>query len=134
MTTKPSTVIDPVCGMKVDRAIAEANGLTTEVEGRTYAFCRAGCMRSFLEGPDAYVGNDAHIAAAVAVAVAEPALMAGQATLLVIDEGMRRWYESCSCCLSEAYPEIKAQLDVERAAAARPPVDPGICEVAEAQP
>ena len=34
--------------------------------------------------------------------------------LPVIDEGMRRWYESCSCCLSEAYPEIKAALDAER--------------------
>ncbi len=45
---------------------------------------------------------------------------------------MRRWYESCSCCLSDAYPEIKAQLDAERAAAAQAPVDPGICEVAEA--
>ena len=45
---------------------------------------------------------------------------------------MRRWYESCSCCLSDAYPEIKAQLDAERATAVQPTVDPGICEVAEA--
>ena len=45
---------------------------------------------------------------------------------------MRRWYESCSCCLGDTYPEIKAQLDAERAAAKQPPVDPGICEVAEA--
>ncbi len=41
-------------------------------------------------------------------------------------------HERCSCCLSEAYPEIKAQLDAERAAAAEPAVAPGICEVAEA--
>jgi hypothetical protein len=47
---------------------------------------------------------------------------------------MRRWYESCSCCLSEAFPEIKAQLDAERAAAALAPVEAGICEVAEAAP
>jgi hypothetical protein len=32
----------------------------------------------------------------------------------VIDEGMRRWYESCSCCMSAAYPEIKRALDEER--------------------
>ena len=50
----------------------------------------------------------------------------------VIDEGMRRWYESCSCCLSDAYPEVKATLDAERAAKAEPEVTPGICEVAEA--
>jgi hypothetical protein len=47
---------------------------------------------------------------------------------------MRRWYESCACCLSDAFPEIKAQLDAERAAAALGPVDPGICEIADAEP
>jgi hypothetical protein len=57
----------------------------------------------------------------------------GWAGLVVIDEGMRRWYESCSCCLSDAYPEIKAALDAERAAEVLPPVDAGICEIAEAQ-
>jgi hypothetical protein len=53
--------------------------------------------------------------------------------LPVIDEGMRRWYESCSCCLSDAYPGIKAALDAERATSGGQPVDAGICEVAEAQ-
>jgi hypothetical protein len=60
-----------------------------------------------------------------------PARLDAQA-LPVIDEGMRRWYENCSCCLGDAYPEIKAQLDAERAAGARQPVGPGICEVADA--
>ena len=49
----------------------------------------------------------------------------------MIDEGMRRWYESCSCCLSDAYPDVKAALDAERVAKAEPAVDLGICEVAE---
>ncbi len=49
----------------------------------------------------------------------------------MIDEGMRRWYESCSCCLGDTYPEIKAQLDAEKAAAAQP-IPVGICEVADA--
>ncbi len=31
-----------------------------------------------------------------------------------IDEGMRRWYESCPCCMSAAYPEVKRALDEER--------------------
>jgi hypothetical protein len=53
--------------------------------------------------------------------------------LPIIDEGMRRWYESCSCCLSDAFPEIKAALDAERAADAQPLAGAGICEVAEAQ-
>jgi YHS domain-containing protein len=121
---RPSAVLDPVCGMTVDVSAAEAAGLTTEHEGRTYAFCRAGCRRAFLEEPAVYVAR------AVAAATAVPGERGSQ--LPVIDEGMRRWYESCSCCLSDAYPEIKAQLDAERAASAQPAVDAGICEVAEA--
>jgi YHS domain-containing protein len=110
--------------MTVDVARAEADGLTIEHDGRTYAFCRAGCLRAFGEEPAVYVAK-ADVADALPVN-AEGALM-----LPVIDEGMRRWYESCSCCLSDAYPDIKAALDAERAAAAVPPVEAGICEVAE---
>ena len=53
--------------------------------------------------------------------------------LPVIDEGMRRWYESCSCCLSDAYPDIKAALDAERAAASAALVSAGTREIAEAE-
>lgn len=121
---RPATLIDPVCGMTVDVAAAEAAGLLLEHEGRTWAFCRAGCRRAFVDEPGEYVSR----------AEAATAIQEGTRALPVIDEGMRRWYESCSCCLSDAYPEVKAQLDAERAAAAQPPVDPGICEVAEAEP
>ena len=122
--SRPETVLDPVCGMKVDVAHAEAAGLTLERDRRTYAFCRSGCRRAFEDEPATYVAK-AEATTAQAV-TAKPGLVA-------IDEGMRRWYESCSCCLSDAYPEIKAALDAERAAQAAPPVDAGICEVAEAQ-
>jgi YHS domain-containing protein len=124
---RPTHLIDPVCGMSVDVARAEAASLLLEHGGRTWAFCRAGCRRAFLEEPETYVAK------AEAEAVAPPAVRAATAALPLIDEGMRRWYESCSCCLSDAYPEIKAALDAERAAGAAPPVDPGICEVAEAE-
>ena len=123
---RPTHLVDPVCGMTVDVAKAEAAGLLLEHEGRTWAFCRAGCRRAFVESPSEYVAQ-------AEAAAAAPTADAGAARgLPVIDEGMRRWYESCSCCLSDAYPEIKAQLDAERAAAAQAPVDAGICEVAEA--
>ena len=118
---RPSHLIDPVCGMTVDIARAEESGLLLELDGRTYAFCRAGCRRAFVEGPEEYIAR--------AEAAVAPTPARG---LPVIDEGMRRWYESCACCLSESYPEIKAQLDAERAAAAGPSVDPGPGEVAEA--
>jgi YHS domain-containing protein len=119
---RPATLIDPVCGMRVDVEEAEAAGLLIEHEGRTYGFCRAGCRRAFLEEPETYIA-----AAQTADAVATMTSMGTP----VIDEGMRRWYESCSCCLSDAYPDVKAALDAERAAAAAPPVGEGICEVAE---
>jgi YHS domain-containing protein len=112
--------------MTVDVARAEAAGLLLEHDGRTWAFCRDGCRRAFLEEPAVYVAK-------AELATAAPAASEPGRGLPVIDEGMRRWYESCSCCLSDAYPEVKAALDAERAAAAQPPVDPGICEVAEAQ-
>ena len=122
--SRPERVLDPVCGMTVDVATAEAEGLMLEHDGRTYAFCRSGCMRAFQEEPDTYAAN-----AERAHAISVPQ----SGVLPMIDEGMRRWYESCSCCLSDAYPDIKAALDAERAAKTQPPVEAGICELAEAQ-
>lgn len=122
MSERPATVLDPVCGMTVDVEQAENAGLTTEYEGRTYAFCRSGCQRAFGEEPAV------HVAAPVAPAPARTTA----SVLPVIDEGMRRWYENCSCCLSDAYPEIKAALDAEHAIDSVSAVEPGICEVAEA--
>lgn len=127
MTDRPSQLIDPVCGMTVVVDRAETAGLLVEYEGRTYGFCRDGCRRAFLQDPATYAAQ----AQAAAGAVGEPVAAGGP--LPAIDEGMRRWYESCSCCLSDAYPEIKAQLDAERAAAALPPVGIGSCEVADAE-
>jgi YHS domain-containing protein len=125
---RPERVLDPVCGMTVAVVRAEEDGLTLEVDGRTYAFCRLGCMRAFSEEPDVYAAG-ATQATQSAPAIGEP-----RATgLPVIDEGMRLWYESCSCCLSDAFPEVKAALDAERAASASTPVAAGICEVAERQ-
>lgn len=115
--TRPERVLDPVCGMTVDVAEAEEVGLTVEHDGRTYAFCRSGCRGAFLEDPAAY--------AAVAGELRPAANPAGSG-LPIIDDGMRRWYEACSCCLSEAYPEVKAALDVERAAMPPSPTQPGV--------
>lgn len=142
---RPAKLIDPVCGMTVDVAGAEAAGLLLEYEGRTWAFCRPGCKRVFVEDPTEYVaaaevagngadhGDDhAHDADGGHPAEAAPAR-----ELPIIDEGMRRWYESCACCLSDTYPEIKAQLDAEKAAAAKTAAEAatpvGICEVADAE-
>jgi hypothetical protein len=34
-----------------------------------------------------------------------------------INEGLRQWYASCPCCMSQALPEVKQALDEERVAA-----------------
>ena len=114
---------DPVCGMSVRLDVAQQDGLTLEHHGTLYAFCRQGCLDAFRADPHRYAEH-APIASA-------PASAAGAGALPVIDEGMRKWYESCSCCLSDAYPEVKARLDAERAATQQPAAGPGICEIAE---
>ena len=112
---------DPVCGMNVRTDAAFLDGLVVEHEAHTYYFCRTDCRDVFIGSPAQYVTLHRHAAEA-------PSAGAPQ-----IDDGMRRWYESCSCCLSDAYPDVKAALDAERAANAQPEVQPGICEVAEAE-
>jgi xanthine dehydrogenase accessory factor len=45
-------LVDPVCGMTVDRAHARH---LAEHEGVVYAFCRMGCRTAFIQEPGAYV-------------------------------------------------------------------------------
>jgi YHS domain-containing protein len=46
---------DPVCGMELDDASAEAH-LTWQ--GKALWFCSEGCLRRFLDRPDAYAHGD----------------------------------------------------------------------------
>jgi Cu+-exporting ATPase len=52
MATQPR---DPVCGMTVDPAQAEAAGLVTEHAGATYYFCGRGCLLEFRDDPDRFL-------------------------------------------------------------------------------
>jgi len=45
-------VVDPVCGMKINRDEAKA---THEYEGKTYFFCTEGCKEKFVKNPGKYV-------------------------------------------------------------------------------
>ena len=54
---RPTQLIDPVCGMTVDVARAEAVGLLLEHEDRTYGFCRNGCRAAFVGDPAEYVAR-----------------------------------------------------------------------------
>jgi YHS domain-containing protein len=111
-------ILDPICDMVVDLAEARDQGLTIEYPEREYGFCSAGCQTTFAKNPAAYVprvvfwlasGEDgAHPAETGAHA------HSAGGELPDIDAGMRAWYSSCRCCLSDAYPRVVEALDKER--------------------
>lgn len=117
----PERMLDPICDMVVLVAEARAKGFTVEHNDRTYAFCSARCVRMFSKDPVTW--------AAKADAAPPPASAGADAPM--IDEGLRRWYASCRCCMHDAYPDIVAALDAERKVMQEPVAGPGICEVAE---
>ena len=123
-----ASILDPVCDMIVDIANARDDGLTLERPEREYAFCSAGCLARFAKAPQQYIPK-------VEAWLARPGPSgAGHAVAeLAIDAGVRAWYASCRCCLSDAHPEVVARLDEERKAMSHEPSGPGICDVAEAQ-
>ena len=124
MSTNPAATDrprDPVCGMAVRVDAATEDNLVVEHDGHTYYFCRSACREEFTADPTRFITSHHD---------STPVERNGP---IEIDAGMRLWYESCSCCLSDAHPEVKAALDAEREAKAEPPVEAGICEVAEAE-
>lgn len=50
-----SQAIDPVCGMTVDRAVAEAKDLHTTHKGVDYYFCGKGCKLEFGDDPERFL-------------------------------------------------------------------------------
>lgn len=126
-----TNILDPICDMIVDLADAHEHGLTLEYSEREYAFCSAGCQTKFAKNPSAYGAKVEGWLTAQAVAPeAHHPPTSGEAP--VIDAGMRAWYSSCRCCLSDAHPSVVEALDKERAQMQHRPVDAGICETAEA--
>jgi YHS domain-containing protein len=114
--TAHGQILDPVCDMIVTITEAREQGLTIERPEREYAFCGHSCLVKFAKTPDAYLPKvDAWISAQ---ARSEPGTAHAAGTeVLAIDDGVRAWYKSCRCCLSEAHPEIVEQLDAEKASA-----------------
>ena len=117
----PDRMLDPICDMVVVVEAARAEGLTVEHDDRTYAFCSARCVRVFSKDPVTWAAK----------ADAAPVPVSAGPDAPPIDEGLRRWYASCRCCMHDAYPDVVAALDAERKAAKEQVAGPGICEVAE---
>ncbi len=118
--SEPSKILDPICDMVVEIAGARDQGLTIERPEREYAFCSHGCLAKFAKSPNPYVAKVEAWLAEAARAEHEGNAHATSGDVPVIDDGMRRWYASCRCCLSETYPEVAKMLDAEKATAAGP--------------
>ena len=115
--TTPMKLLDPVCDMVVDIAEARDQGLTMELADREYAFCGHGCLVKFAKSPQSYLPKvDAWLAAEDRGEHASKHAPSDE--LPMLDNGMREWYKSCRCCLSDAYPKVVEQLDAEKAQAA----------------
>ena len=128
-------IIDPVCDMIVSIDEARDAGLTLEYPDREYAFCAPSCQAKFAKDPKAYIPKVEEWLArrqGEAHAGADGHAHASSDAVPQIDTGIRAWYESCRCCLSDAYPKVVEKLDAERVTAAAAPADVGICETAEA--
>jgi Cu(I)/Ag(I) efflux system membrane fusion protein len=54
------TPVDPVCGMSVDAAKADAAGRTHAHGGKTYRFCSDGCRDAFAKDPARFAERGAH--------------------------------------------------------------------------
>lgn len=48
-------VIDPVCGMELDKGKAAAS---FEYQGKTYYFCALACKQEFEQNPEKYVSEE----------------------------------------------------------------------------
>lgn len=128
-------IIDPVCDMIVSIDEARDAGLTLDYPDREYAFCSSSCQTKFAKDPKAYIPKvEAWLARGQGEAQAgvDGHAHASHDAVPQIDAGIRAWYESCRCCLSDAYPKVVEELDAERAAATAAPAAAGICETAEA--
>lgn len=127
-------IIDPVCDMIVSIPEARDRGLTLEYPEREYAFCAPGCQTKFAKDPKSYVPK---VETWLAQLRDQPSAGAGEHAHEAtgpapdIDAGMRAWYKSCRCCLSDAHPQVVAVLDAERAAATTPVTDAGIRPLVE---
>lgn len=108
-------ILDPICDMIVDLADAREHGLTLEYPEREYGFCSAGCQAKFAKNPSAY---RAKVEDWLGAQASPPDVHAHAAIgeTPIIDAGIRAWYASCRCCLSDAHPSVVEILDKERAA------------------
>ena len=55
VVNQSESVLDPVCGMSIDRAKSTAEGHTETYRGETYVFCSDKCHKQFQQDPSKYL-------------------------------------------------------------------------------
>jgi YHS domain-containing protein len=60
-----SRVMDSVCGMEVDKTLAQEHRLAVDYGDKTYYFCTDECKGKFVKSPGSYVGRPSSAKAAV---------------------------------------------------------------------
>ena len=114
----PTKMLDPICDMIVNLAEARDQGLTMELGEREFAFCSHGCIVKFAKSPQTYIPKVDEWLAQQERGDHHATPHAHVTETPVIDNGMREWYASCRCCMSDAYPKVVEQLDAEKARSA----------------
>lgn len=92
-----STVKDPVCGMDVDRAKAEAAGRKSEYLKKTYYFCSDYCKKQFDKDPAKYLKEKSDSARSAAQHI-DPicGMKVGPASALFTSEYLGKTYYFCN--------------------------------------
>jgi Cu+-exporting ATPase len=135
-TDQPSTVTDPVCGMKVAPGAAAA---TAEHDGNTYFFCSQSCATKFTANPAHYMPTETDPVCGMKVAP-------GRAKATVERDGKTYYFCGKSCAekftghsaTPEARPTAKAGSALAAAQTKKPAATDYICpmdpEVHELEP
>lgn len=87
------TVLDPVCGMKIDPVHAAG---TAKFAGKTYYFCHSSCLTKFQADPEKFTGRPQRVAAPAAAP--QPQGKASQYTCPMHPEIIRDRPGSCPLC------------------------------------
>ena len=124
MSSSPSEVVDPVCGMTIDPA--DAAGEYTH-KGQTYFFCNPGCLAKFKANPDRYLHGPAD--------AAQPPAPAGTKYICPMDPEVQQDHPgACPKCGMALEPDLTTMpvTRVEYTCPMHPEIvrdEPGACPI-----
>ncbi len=120
--TTPEKALDPVCGMTVNPATAKHR---TELDGKTYFFCSAGCREKFEKDPGKYLDKPAAQAQAEKVVDPVCGMTVDPATAKHRTELGGMTYYFCSAGCREKFEKDPGKFLAPRSEAVAEPAPPG---------